>query len=184
MRIIDRMRLRTPTPVVVVSTGLLLTLVLGGCSSSASNTSPVPTATLSKAEQDARTVQEEYAAYVSLPLDTISEGDLTPLLTGDVLAESLTEIADAKQQGTHAIGTYRYSNFAVTDQGIDAAGNSYMVAQACLDVTGSRIKDSSGNDITPDRQPSVSMQLKAVTVDDGTWRISDVLRNDAVNACG
>ncbi|RIJ58103.1 hypothetical protein DZF99_01035 [Clavibacter phaseoli] len=163
--------------------GVLLTLILGGCAPTTSVISVTAATTESKAAQDAETFEQQYAKYVSLPLDEISEDDLTPLLTGDLLAESTKEIADTRERGTQVIGKYTYSRFAVTDQGIEASGQAYMVAQACLDVTGSRIHDSSGIDITPDRDPLVSMQLKAVTVDDGSWRISDAVRNDEVKAC-
>jgi hypothetical protein len=165
------------------SCAVLIAAVLSSCSSS----SPDPAVTVSpavlQADQDARTFQEEYSSYVSLPLDTMSEGDLVPLLTGDVLSESVAEIADARDKGTRFLGKYTYSGFTVTDHGSDANGRGFMVAQACLDVTGTRVLDATGHDVTPLRDPMQSMQMKAVQVDDGGWRISDVLRNDEVHAC-
>ncbi|OUE24710.1 hypothetical protein [Clavibacter michiganensis] len=182
MPFITRGKRREKAGAATVVVGLSVAFVLCGCTDQPTVPSVAPTQ--SQSDQDARTFQEEYAAYVSLALDSISEDELKPLLTGDLLAESVSEIDDAKRQGTHVIGKYTYSNFAVTDQGTDTEGNSYMVAQACLDVTGSRVRDSNGNDITPARDPFISMQLKAITIDEGAWRISDAVRNDEVKACG
>ncbi|QOD44867.1 hypothetical protein [Clavibacter zhangzhiyongii] len=113
----------------------------------------------------------------------MSERDLAPLLTGNVLSESVAEIADARDKGTHFLGKYTYTGFTITDRGTDPNGRYFMVAQACLDVTGTRVVDSAGQDVTPRRDPTQSMQMKAVQMDDGDWRISDVLRNDEVHAC-
>ena len=59
-----------------------------------------------------------------------------------------------------------------------------MVAQACLDVGGTRILDTDGKDVTPSRDSRLSLQMKATMSTDGAWRISESLRNEAVHACG
>jgi hypothetical protein len=183
MRDENRVRGRWVRPFIFAA-GCGMVIVLSSCSTPSANRAAQPTETMSVAQQDAQTFQDEYSAYVSLSLESISKDDLAPLLTGDVLAESLSEIADARARGTRFVGKYRYYGFQVTEHGNDAAGREYMVAQACLDVTGTRILDATGQDTTPARDPTTSMQMKAVRLDDGTWRISDVVRNDEVDACG
>jgi hypothetical protein len=164
---------------------LLTGLVLTGCAAAAppqaeGGASP---STPSQDEQDARAFQDLYAKYVALHLDTVDEDDLTPLLTGDLLEEARAELSDSRGEGRHAIGQYTYSRFLVTQHGVDDTGTGFMVAQACLDVTGTRIDDADGKDVTPDRDPLLSMQMKAIETNEGAWRISDALRNDEVRAC-
>jgi hypothetical protein len=168
-----------------VASGVLLSaLMLGGCTATPPESShgDLPSAR-SQDEQDSRTFRDLYARYVALPLDTVKDDDLTSLLTGDLLQEARAEIADSQSAGKHLVGEYTYSAFLVTDHGHDETGIGYMVAQACLDVSGTRIHDAAGEDVTPGRDPLLSMQMKAIQTSEAGWRISDALRNDEVRAC-
>jgi hypothetical protein len=51
-------------------------------------------------------------------------------------------------------------------------------------VSGTRVLDAGGADVTPERDNLLNLQMKAVNVQDHGWRISDFVRNDSVHACG
>ena len=163
---------------------LLSTCVLSGCAAP-QPPSPQGTTTpaLSQEQRDAADFEALYARYVDLPLDGETEGDLRDLLTGRALESDLESLASDRASGRRIVGQETFRGFSVTDQGDDPQSGGYMVAQACLDVGGTRFVDSGGVDVTPQREALVSLQIKAVRIEGGDWRISDFVRNDEVRAC-
>jgi hypothetical protein len=158
--------------------------VLAGCTSGAPAPTPAPSPSLTQEQQDDQAFRELVDKYDALDPNTSTDGDLTPLLTGSVLESERKSVKESRDSGETVEGLDTLSGFRVTDRGIDANHLQYMTAQVCLDVSGTRIRDAQGNDTTPDRDPRLSLQMKAVTAGDGTWRISDIVRNEGVRACG
>jgi hypothetical protein len=160
--------------------------LVAGCSSPASD--PVPTFTPasspSQDELDASTFQALYATYIDLPFDEESEDDLRSVLTGSALSSDLQSLESDRQSGRQIVGKDTFRGFVVTDHGLDPASGEYMVAQVCLDVSGTRVLDAGGADVTPERDDLLNLQMKAVKVQDQGWRISDFVRNDSVHVCG
>jgi hypothetical protein len=156
---------------------------LGGCAAPAEAPS-TPSASLTPQDQDEATFRSLYSGYVDLPLDTETVDDLRSFLTGTALSSDVESLEADHQSGHRTVGRDTVRGFEVTDRGSDAQGGAYMDAQACLDVSGTRVLDASGADITPERDELVSLQMKAVKIEDGSWRISDFVRNDGVRACG
>jgi hypothetical protein len=113
-----------------------------------------------------------------------TEDDLAQLLTGNVLDDEKSGLTDARGRGERQDGKEVASGFQVTDRGLDPAGLQYMTAQVCLDTSGVRLLDANGKDITPQRDMRLSLQVKAVKGADALWRISDIVRNEDVHACG
>ena len=160
--------------------------LVAGCSSPASE--PVetftPSSSPSQDEQDASTFQALYATYIDLPFDEESEDDLRSVLTGSALSSDLQSLESDRQSGRQIVGKDTFRGFVVTDHGLDPASGEYMVARVCLDVSGTRVLDAGGADVTPERDDLLNLQMKAVKVQDQGWRISDFVRNDSVHVCG
>ncbi|MFS4506624.1 hypothetical protein ACMA46_10360 [Clavibacter sp. Sh2141] len=117
-------------------------------------------------------------------METETIDELRGFLTGTALSSDADSLESDHQSGRRIVGKDTFRGFEVTDRGSDAQGRAYMDAQVCLDVSGTRVLDASGADITPERDNLVSLQMKAVKIEDGSWRISDFVRNDRVHACG
>jgi hypothetical protein len=153
--------------------------LLSGCAAGPAP-APAPTPSSTREQQDDQAFEDVLAGFLALPFEGESADDLRPFLTGDALADEEREIEEYRSAHETVDGMDTYYGFRVTDRG---AG--YMVAQACLDISGTRVLDVDGRDVTPQRNPAVSLQLKAVETDgEGSWRISDLVPNDKVHACG
>jgi hypothetical protein len=164
---------------VIATFGTLLT----GCTAPPSaDPSPAPTPSLTQEQQDDQAFEDVFTTYVSLNPSDETEEVLEGLLTGSALDGELSSVRDTQGRGQHSEGKAMASAFEVTSHGSDGQGD-FMVGQACLDVSGIRILDASGKDVTPSRDTRLSLQMKAIQAADGTWRISDSLRNESVHAC-
>ncbi|WP_317230349.1 hypothetical protein [Clavibacter sp. MX14-G9D] len=158
---------------------LLSTCVLSGCAAP-QPPSPQGTTTpaLSQEQRDDEAFRTLVTGFLALPFHGEAADDLRPFLTGDALEDEVREIDRYQAARQEVEGQDTYYGFSVTSR-----GEGFMVAQACLDVSGTRIVDADGRDVTPSRSSTVSLQLKAVQGDDGAWRINDMVPNDAVLAC-
>ncbi|WP_244961564.1 hypothetical protein [Clavibacter zhangzhiyongii] len=166
---------------------VLVSSLLAGCTAPPSSEpapAPAPSPTLTQEQQDDESFHDVVTRYVDLDANSDTERDLAELLTGTVLDGEKSGLADARRTGIRKSGKDVVSGFQVTERGLDPAGLRYMTAQMCLDVSGTRISDSGGADITPQRDPRLSLQVKAVKAQDALWRISDIVRNEDVHACG
>jgi uncharacterized protein YceK len=153
-------------------------LLLSGCGTApAPEPAPAPAPSLTQEQQDDQAFEALLSGFLDLPFQGESAGDLRPFLTGDALQDELREIEQYQKAQQTVVGKDTQYGFRVTSR-----GEGFMVAQACLDVSGTRILDAAGADVTPTRSSLVSLQLKAVD-DEGSWRISDLVQNDEVHAC-
>jgi hypothetical protein len=179
------LRRRGAGPVVGPLAVLTTSLLLAGCAGAPSREpAPAPSPSLTQQQQDDQAFHDVVTLYADLDANSLTEDDLTALLTGDVLESEKSGLRDAREKGQRTDGEELVAGFQVTDRGLDPRGAQYMTAQVCLDVSGTRIIDSAGSDITPDRATRQSLQVKAIRSVDGLWRISDIVRNDSVHACG
>ncbi|OQJ49438.1 hypothetical protein B5P19_01100 [Clavibacter sepedonicus] len=159
--------------------------MLTGCvTASAPTPVPAPAPSLTQDQQDDAAFHDVFMRYVDLDANTLTDQDLAALLTGSVLKSEQAGLHKAREQGQRTDGQELVSEFEVTDRGIDPQGAQYMTAQVCLDIGGTRIIDSNGADVTPDRAVRQSLQVKAIKSGDALWRISDIVRNEDVHACG
>jgi hypothetical protein len=166
---------------------LISASLLAGCTAPPSSElapDPAPSPTLTQEQQDDEAFRDVMTRYVDLDPNSLTDEDLAALLTGNVLKSEETGLRDARQNGQRTDGEELVSGFEVTDRGFDPQGAQYMTAQVCLDVSGTRIIDSNGADVTPERAVRQSLQVKAVKSEDALWRISDIVRNEGVHACG
>jgi hypothetical protein len=180
-----RIRLRPPGGAAASAAVLATTLLLAGCTAASDPApTPAPAPSLTQEQQDDAAFRDVFTRYVDLDANTDTEEDLAQLLTGSVLDGEKSGLADERRTGVQTRGKDVMSGFEVTDRGLDPAGAQYMTAQVCLDVSGRRLIDSTGADVTPVRDPRLSVQVKAVKSEDALWRISDIVRNEDVHACG
>ncbi|WP_435081419.1 hypothetical protein [Clavibacter michiganensis] len=175
-----RIPLRRRGGAVAVSVAVLATFhLLTGCApSSPPAPTTAPTPSLTQEEQDDQAFQAAFSGFLDLPFQGESGDALRPFLTGDAFDDEVREIDEYQAAQQTVVGKDTYYGFRVTSR-----GPGYAVAQACLDVSGTRVLDASGRDVTTTRSPVVSLQLKGVIGDDGSWRISDLVPNDEVHAC-
>ncbi|WP_445337141.1 hypothetical protein [Clavibacter sp. CFBP 8614] len=138
---------------------------------------------MTQEQQDDAAFQDLFTRYSHLDPNTTSDEELTQLLTGDVLSSERKYISQARNSGETTDGLSTISAFEVTDRGVDAQKMEYLTAQLCLDVSGTRILDKDGKDITPSRDSRLSLQAKSIRAEDRTWRISNIVRNEDVHAC-
>ncbi|MBP2457971.1 hypothetical protein ABID70_000537 [Clavibacter michiganensis] len=163
-----------------------MSLLLVGCAAAPTAgpaPAPAPAPSLTQEQQDASTFRSLYETYISMPFDEETEEDLRRVLTGSALSSDLESLQSDRQSGQRIIGHDTFRDFSVTDHGVDPSSGAYMVAEACLDVSGTRVLDAQGADITPQRENLLSLQMKAMKIEGDGWRISDFVRNDGVHAC-
>ncbi|MFT2751787.1 hypothetical protein [Clavibacter sp. Sh2088] len=166
-------------------TAVLVGCLLAGCTAQpAPDPAPDPTPALTQEQQDDQAFEGLFTRYVGIDLSTETEDELRPLLTGSALQGEVDSLKYSADHSQHVIGKATSRGFRVTDRGSDAQGTEYMTAQACLDVSGTRTLDANGKDVTPERDNALALQMKAVKTADGSWRISDSLRNEDTHACG
>jgi hypothetical protein len=177
-----RMPLHRRGGVAVGGLTVVLGCLLSGCTA-APAADPAPAPSLTQEQQDDQAFQDVLKRFVDLDANSLTDEDLKALLTGSVLKSEETGLQDARQRGQRTDGEELMSGFEVTDRGIDPQGAQYMTAQVCLDVSGMRLIDSNGADVTPERELRQSLQVKAVKSGDAMWRISDFVRNEGVHAC-
>ncbi|MCJ1710715.1 hypothetical protein [Clavibacter phaseoli] len=155
-------------------------LLLAGCAPTpTSEPTPAPAPSLTQEQEDDAALEAALAGFLDLPYQGESAELLRPFLTGDALDDEVREIGEYQAAQQTVVGKDTYYGFRVTSR-----GPGYLVAQVCLDVSGTRVLDAGGRDVTTTRNPVVSLQLKGVAGDDGSWRISDLVPNDEVKACG
>jgi hypothetical protein len=157
---------------------MALGCLLSGCTTPpAADPAPAPAPSLTQDQQDDQAFRDLLSGFLALPFQGESTDDLRPFLTGDALSDEQREIEQYRSARQTVDGKDTFYGFRVTDR-----GTGYMVAQVCLDISGTRVLDADGKDVTPQRDPAVSLQLKAVE-GNGSWRISDLVPNDKVHAC-
>ena len=184
----DRPRHPLPRRRTGLAAGPLVVLVssslLSGCAAPPPEPVPSPVPSLTQEQQDDAAFRDVMTRYVDLDANTDTEEDLAAILTGNLLEDEKSGLATQRQAGQRTVGKEVATGFVVTDRGLDPDGVQYMTAQVCLDLTGTRLLDREGSDITPDTDQRLSLQAKAVVSAGNSWRISDVVRNEDVHACG
>ena len=160
-------------------------VALSGCAASTTpEPAPAPTPSLTQEQQDDAAFQDVMTRYSRIDPNSVSEDQLSLLLTGNVLDSEKKSVNQSRESGETTSGIATISGFKVTDRGVDNQHSNYLTAQLCLDVSGTRIFDKSGADITPQRDLRLSLQAKSIKAQDAMWRISDIVRNEDVHACG
>lgn len=158
------MRIRTLAA--AAGTGALL--VLAGCvgAEPLPTLPPEPTSTpIFASEEDALAAAEEaYAAYLEMSNLISSEGGveperIAPFVTEDQLADELDGSAYLESNQIRTVGA-SVLNQVELQQYDELDAYAEIVFYACVDVSGVRVLDSAGQDVTPsERAPTIALEV-------------------------
>jgi hypothetical protein len=109
-----------------------------------------------------------YAAYLQMSDLITTDGGNDPsridaVADGDALASSKIGFEKFHSNGYHSVGSSKFDSFSI--QQLDDSGNGSLVIRSyvCLDITGVRLVDGGGNDITaPDRENRLPLEIEIV----------------------
>ncbi|WP_440694420.1 hypothetical protein [Clavibacter nebraskensis] len=164
-----------------VLTIALASFMVSGCSASPeAHPEPAPTPSLTQEQQDEAAFEDLYATLLSIDENTETREELAEVLAAPALDDELNGAESIKGAGEHVEGRLTYSHFEVTDH-----SETSMIARVCSDTSGTTVFDSSGKPMSNDNNDEVSLAMKATRASSATpWRISEIVRDDGVRACG
>lgn len=155
------------------SLGLVALLAVGltGCAGTPApdpSGSPSPAATRFASEEEAFAAAEElYRSHVD-GLNAYHAGDSTydpgRYLSGEALQEEkdvLQQMAELNLTVEGAVVVHSLARASFEEE----AGAVTVGLQSCLDYSGTRILDSTGKDVTPERENLIALDVSIATVD-------------------
>ncbi|OUE31677.1 hypothetical protein BFL35_03800 [Clavibacter michiganensis] len=160
---------------------MLAGCLLAGCTAPPpADPAPAPTASLTQEQQDDQAFQDLYAEFLSIDENTETREQLAEVLASPALEDELNGTESIRARGERVEGRLTYSRFEVTDHSETA-----MIARVCSDSGGTTVFDSTGEPISDEGDHAVSLAMKATRASLETpWRISEIVRDDGVRACG
>jgi len=135
---------------------------------------PTPTSTpiFASDEEALAAAEDAYAAYNEVSALIAMDGGadperIAPFVTEEQLTDELEGSDFYQRNGIHASSGGVVTS-TVLQQYIESDGQAEVVVYVCLDVSGARILDASGADVTPvDRAPVIALEV-VLTGDDPT----------------
>lgn len=145
-----------------VALALTLTAAaLSGCAP-APEPSPTPTAMFASEEEAFAAAEEVYRAYIDAGNNGADESDF---LVGQALEAEIDTLRYLDENGLTLDGTSALTSFVGVEATVTPTDTTIEVL-LCLDVSKTRVLDSSGSDVTPaDRANRVSLDVSFVTVE-------------------
>ena len=144
----------------------MLVLGLAGCTQP-EPAEPTPTTAFSSDEEAFAAAEKTYRAYVGTEnarRDDPSAPDPQVFLTGNALEIDIESQQRFQELGVHLVGPSEVTSFAGQTASSD---RTKVAAVVCLDSTGARLVDQSGNDVTPtERDPVLELVVSFKWVDD------------------
>lgn len=164
-------RFSLSTTVALVTLTALATT--GGCSASP-EPKPTPTPLFASEEEAFAAAEEVYREYneaVNAERRGASEPDPRDYLIGLALEGDTDARNELRDRGLTIDGDGLVAAF--DEEEVELAPSPRVVAIACLDVSGTRVLDQTGQDVTPaEREAHVPLQVTMLTRGD-TWAISE-----------
>jgi len=134
---------------------------------------PTPTPLFTSEAEAFKAAEQVYRDYVDAAnanRNGMATPDSTKFLIGSALESSIDSARELKKQGLTLSGDIKLVWFSGVEY--DPV-SSEVGANACVDVSGTRVKDVSGSDVTPVGRPlSVSLNLQFDRSADGVLAIS------------
>lgn len=114
----------------------------------------------------------EVAASITRERDPVGSDAIRAVVTNDYGDELVAQYAQIADAGIRFRGTTRTTNAEVVSTDMNA-GDGAVQLRLCSDVSGTRMIDEDGNDVTPlERDLVVPIQL-TFEVDDNSYRLSE-----------
>ncbi|MDR6867841.1 hypothetical protein J2Y69_002449 [Microbacterium resistens] len=147
------------------TTVCLLALAVTGCGVPDAP-SPTPTALFATEDEAFAAAEETYRAYVDASNDRRSgvDGvDPQSFLGGQALEDEISVLRDLRAAGKQVVGSSTLSRFAGNE--FDSTSGA-VEAEACIDVSATKVMTTDGQDVTPMQRPSrVGVALNFIVVD-------------------
>jgi hypothetical protein len=143
-------------------------VMLSGCLAPAPEPTPTATAVFASEDEAFAAAEETYRAYIEAEnarwADSTSNPSPESFLIGAALEEEIDVNRQFREAGLRATGENRVER--VDDVKADPESGDASV-DVCLDVTGSSVVNTAGEDVTPqDRAPRVLVRAYMTTVGD------------------
>lgn len=121
--------------------------------------SPTPTTAFANEEEAFAAAEEVYRAYLLAAAER-ADGDATAnpeeYLSGEALEADLQSQRNLQEQGIRIVGPSVVHNFTGLDA--DLSGRvSTLTADVCVDISGSRVLNEAGTDVTPNNRPELGL---------------------------
>ena len=152
-------------------------LCLAACGPAAPMPSPTPTVTVAPAplfdsdEEALAAAEEVYREYLAV-LEQNRSPEATDLVADFVTKEYLEDDRDQRlalvAAGNHLVGSTKLSDFM-----LQYYDETDVVFYVCHDISGVRVLDSSGADVTPADRPAAGVLLVTMRVQDSSLVISE-----------
>ena len=116
---------------------------------------PTPTAAFASEEEAFAAAEEVYRAYLeasALRAAGDSEAEPQDFLTGTALDTDSSTQQTLDQQGLRIVGASSINEFVPVEADFDSAV-AKISAEICVDISGSRVLNEQGSDVTPTKRP-------------------------------
>lgn len=133
---------------------MLAAATLSACTPAPEPT-PTPTAAFASEEEAFAAAEEVYDAYLAaaaLRSDGDINADPDKFLAGAALEADMEAQRGLKEQGLHIVGPSTIAEFKEREAQVSGPIGT-IVADVCVDISGSRVYDDSGVDVTPAQRP-------------------------------
>lgn len=157
------------TAAAIVSVGLLLT----GCVPTEPVVTPVGTGSIEPVfasdEEALAAAVEAYEGYLEVSDQIGHDGwqdaeRLEPLVTDQLFLEELAASERLRGSGRYQDGTGVITNHVFQQYSDSPSGSANLIIYVCVDISKSRIHDSSGTDVTPaDRSDQIALEVALVS---------------------
>ena len=154
--------------------------VLSGCTPEPDPT-PTPTAAFASEEEAFAAAEEVYRAYNDAGNARL-RGEQSPdpqdFLIGTVLEDDIDGLELLRASGLQLVGEISVPRFTGQTAELEASG-ARVVAIVCLDVSGTRVVNVDGADVTPAERPAKLSQEVTMVYADGSYLITEQAEAEA-----
>lgn len=153
-----------------------LALLLSGCAGDAPAPSPSPSADAAEPifasdEEALAAAVQAYELYIETVDQLTQDGGEQPERIRDVVddqyvQELLDSLQRLKESGNHTTGDTKFDQLKLVER-TEEGGSAQVTAYVCIDVSGVRVINAAGDDVTPpDRAPRRPLQAIFVSSSD------------------
>jgi hypothetical protein len=161
---------------------LISVVSLSGCLPPALDPTPTPqpssTPVFASEEEAMKAAEAAYREYLAVSDAIAQDGGANPerlagLVTEEFFAKQLETITGLQSDSLHTTGATTFDSFSAQQYVDDYAGTALLTAYACIDVSGVRVLNEVGADVTPaGRQDRLPLLLDFEASDPMEVRVS------------